>query len=72
MGPLLPCQAGPMLALALAAVLAVNPSPVEAWSTRACPPPTQTPGSNVELKFAEQQRAECLRKAMNKALDEVL
>jgi hypothetical protein len=61
-----------MLAIALAALLAANPSPVETWSTRACPPPRQTPDSNVEMKFAEQQRSECLRKAMNKALDRVL
>ncbi|PTL79629.1 hypothetical protein [Vitiosangium sp. GDMCC 1.1324] len=62
-----------MLALTLAAVLAAaNPSPVEAWSKKACPPPKQTPDSNVEMKFVEQQRAECLRKAMNKSLDKVL
>jgi hypothetical protein len=61
-----------MLALTLAAVLAANPNPVEAWSRKACPPPRQAPDSNVEMKFMEQQRAECLRKAMNKALDKVI
>ena len=61
-----------MLALTLAAVLAANPTPVEAWSRKACPPPKQTPDSNIEMKFMEQQRAECLKKAMNKALDKVI
>jgi hypothetical protein len=61
-----------MLALALAAVLAANPSPVEAWAKKACPPPKKQPESNIEMKFVEQQRAECLLKAMNKALDKVL
>ncbi|WP_257461954.1 hypothetical protein [Archangium lipolyticum] len=61
-----------MLALSLAAVLAASPAPVESWSKKACPPPKQTPDSNVEMKFLEQKRAECLRKAMNKALDKVL
>lgn len=61
-----------MLELALAIVLAANPAPVDSWSKKACPPPKQTPDSNVEMKFAEQQRAECLRKAMNKALDKVI
>jgi hypothetical protein len=61
-----------MLAFTLAAVLAANPSPVEAWAKKACPPPKQAPESNVEMKFVEQQRAACLRKSMNKALDKVL
>jgi hypothetical protein len=61
-----------MLALILAAVLAATPAPVESWSRKACPPPKQTPDSNAELKFLAQKRAECLRKAMNKALDKVL
>ncbi|MFL5359005.1 hypothetical protein [Archangium sp.] len=61
-----------MLALTLAAVLAATPAPVEAWSKKACPPPKQSPDSNVEAKYAEQQRAECLKKAMNKALDKVI
>ncbi|HYO65755.1 MAG TPA: hypothetical protein VEU33_06700 [Archangium sp.] len=61
-----------MLAQTLALVLAANPSPVDAWARKACPPPKQTPDSNVEMKFMEQQRAECLKKAMNKALDKVI
>jgi hypothetical protein len=60
-----------MLAFTLAAVLAANPSPVEAWAKKACPP-KRTPDSNIELKYMEQQRAECLRKSMNKALDKVI
>ncbi|WPB77436.1 hypothetical protein KYC5002_51715 [Archangium violaceum] len=61
-----------MLAPTLAIVLAANPSPVDAWARKACPLPKQTPDSNVEMKFMEQQRAECLKKAMNKALDKVI
>lgn len=61
-----------MLALTLAAVLAANPAPVDAWSNKACPPPKKAPDSNIEAKYAEQQRAECLKKAMNKALDKVI
>jgi hypothetical protein len=61
-----------MLAFTLAAVLAATPAPVDAWAKKACPPPKQTPDSNVEMKFMEQKRAECLRKAMNKALDKVI
>jgi hypothetical protein len=61
-----------MLALAFAAVLATTPGPVDAWAEKACPSPRQVPDSNVELKLLARQRAECLRKAMNKALDQVL
>jgi hypothetical protein len=61
-----------MLALALVAVLAANPNPVEAWAKKACPPPKQQPDSNIEMKFMEQKRADCLQKAMNKALDKVI
>ncbi len=61
-----------MLAPTLALLLAANPSPVDAWARKACPPPKQTPESNIEMKFSEQQRAECLKKAMNKALDKVI
>ena len=58
-----------MLALPLAVLLAAAPPPVESWSARACPPRKEAPGSNVEMKFLEEQRAECLRKAMDKAVD---
>jgi hypothetical protein len=61
-----------MLVLALAALLSAAPPALEAWSARACPPPRAEPDSNVALKFMEQQRAECLRKAMNKVLDRVI
>ncbi|QRK11503.1 hypothetical protein JQX13_16350 [Archangium violaceum] len=61
-----------MLVLALAAVLVANPNPIDAWARKACPPPKQMPDSNIEMKFMEQKRAECLRKAMNKALDKVI
>lgn len=61
-----------MLALTLAALLAANPAPADAWSREACPPPKQTPDSNIEMKYMEQQRAGCLKKAMNKALDKVI
>jgi hypothetical protein len=61
-----------MLALTLAAVLAATPTPVDTWAKKACPPPKQEPESNIELKHMAQQRAECLRKAMNKSLDKVL
>ncbi len=61
-----------MLALTLLTVLAAQPAPVESWARKVCPPPKQTPDSNVELKTLEQKRAECLRKAMNKALDKVI
>ena len=61
-----------MLALSLVFVLAAHPSPVEAWARKACPPPKQQPDSNTEMKFMVQQRADCLQKAMNKALDKVI
>jgi hypothetical protein len=61
-----------MLVLPLAALLLAAPPALEAWSSRACPPAREEPSSNVEMKLKEQQRAECLRKAMNKALDRVI
>ncbi|MET0401588.1 MAG: lysozyme inhibitor LprI family protein, partial [Cystobacter sp.] len=61
-----------MLVLPLAALLSAAPLAPDVWSTRVCPPARGEPSSNVEMKFKEQQRAECLRKAMNKALDRVL
>jgi hypothetical protein len=62
-----------MLSLTLALVLsATNPPPVDAWAKKACPLPKKEPQSNVEFKHQEHQRAECLKKAMNKALDKLI
>jgi hypothetical protein len=62
-----------MLSLTLALVLsAANPQPVEAWANKACPVPKKEPDSNVEYKARLAARAECLKKAMNKALDKVI
>jgi hypothetical protein len=62
-----------MLSLTLALVLsAANPPPVEAWASKACPAPKKEPDSNVEFKAQLAARAECLKKAMNKALDKVI
>jgi hypothetical protein len=62
-----------MLSLTLALVLsATNPPPVEAWAKKACPLPKKEAKSNVEFKFQESERVECLKKAMNKAIDKVI
>jgi hypothetical protein len=62
-----------MLSFTLALVLsATNPPPVEAWAKKACPLPKKEPQSNVEFKYQEDQRAECLKKAMNKAVDKLI
>lgn len=62
-----------MLSLTLALVLsAANPPPVEAWASKACPAPKKEPDSNVEFKAQQGARSECLKRAMNKALDKVL
>jgi hypothetical protein len=61
-----------MLVLPLALLLSATPPALETWTTRACPPSKAEPDSNVEMKLREQRRAECLRKAMNKALDRVI
>jgi hypothetical protein len=61
-----------MLALPLAALLSTLPPALDTWAQRACPPAKQTPGSNVERKRMEQERAQCLRKAMERSLDKTL
>ncbi|HEX8704179.1 MAG TPA: hypothetical protein VF815_35430 [Myxococcaceae bacterium] len=62
-----------MLSLTLALVLsATNPPPVEAWANKACPPPKKEAESNVEFKYQQDQRVECLKKAMNKAIDKLI
>jgi hypothetical protein len=61
-----------MLVLPLAFLLSAAPPALESWAARACPPSKAEPDSNVEMKLREQRRAECLRKAMNKALDRVI
>ena len=62
-----------MLTLTVALVLSVtNPPAVEAWASKACPAPAKEPDSNVEYKAQLGARAECLKEAMNKALDKVL
>jgi|GEM_PF-2483950 len=61
-----------MLVLPLAVLLSATPPALVGWSCRACPPPKQTPESIVELKLMEEQHAECLRKAMARALDKAL
>ncbi len=62
-----------MLTLTLTLVLsAANPPTVEAWADKACPRPKHEPESNVEFKAQEAARAECLQRAMNQALDQVI
>jgi hypothetical protein len=62
-----------MLSLTLALVLsATNPPAVEAWAKKACPPAKGEPDSNVEYKARLAARAECLKKAMNKAVDKLI
>lgn len=62
-----------MLSLTLALVLsAANPPSVEAWADKACPAPKKEADSNIEFKAQQGARSECLKKAMNKALDKVL
>ncbi|MDY7231314.1 hypothetical protein [Hyalangium rubrum] len=62
-----------MLSITLALVLSATPAPaVESWAKKACPLPKKEPQSNVEYKAQEGARAECLKKAMNKALDKVI
>jgi hypothetical protein len=62
-----------MFSLTLALVLsAANPPAVEAWANKACPPSKKEPDSNVEFKAQQGARSDCLKKAMNKALDKVL
>ena len=61
-----------MLALPLAALLSTLPPALDAWALQACPPAKQTPGSNVERKHMERERAECLRTAMDRAWDKTL
>ncbi|ATB44232.1 hypothetical protein CYFUS_009719 [Cystobacter fuscus] len=61
-----------MLVFPLALLLTATPPALETWATRACPPSKAEPDSNVEMKLMGQRRAECLRKAMNKALDRAI
>lgn len=62
-----------MLSLTLALVLsATPPPPVEAWAHKACPASKKEPESNVEFKAQVHARANCLKRAMNKALDKVI
>ncbi|WP_224240610.1 hypothetical protein [Hyalangium gracile] len=62
-----------MLSFTLALVLtAANPPPVEAWAHKACPLPRKEPDSNIEYKAQLGARADCLKKAMNKAIDKVI
>jgi hypothetical protein len=61
-----------MLELALTLVLSSSPSPIDAWAQRACPAPTRPPESTLEYKALEASRTECLKRAMNRALDKTL
>lgn len=62
-----------MLSLTLALVLsASHPSAAEAWAKKACPLPKKEADSNAEFKAQQSARVECLKKAMNKALDKVI
>lgn len=61
-----------MLELALSLVLASSPSPVEAWAQKACPVPEQPPDPGIESMAVEASRAECLKRAMTRALDATL
>lgn len=61
-----------MLELALTLVLSSSPSPVDAWAQRACPSAAKPPESHLEYKALEASRTECLKRAMNRALDKTL
>lgn len=61
-----------MLELALTLVLSSSPSPIDAWAQQACPAPTRPPESTLEYKALEASRTECLKRAMNRALDKTL
>jgi hypothetical protein len=61
-----------MLELALTLVLSSSPSPIDAWAQQACPVPTRPPESTLEYKALEASRTECLKRAMNRALDKTL
>ncbi|MBM7112665.1 hypothetical protein [Archangium primigenium] len=61
-----------MLVLPLALLLSTTPPAVMGWAGRACTTPKQTPQSTMDLKVREEEHAECLRKAMGRALDKVL
>ncbi|XXF78047.1 hypothetical protein P2318_34120 [Myxococcaceae bacterium GXIMD 01537] len=61
-----------MLALALSLVLASSPSPAEDWARKACPEPAAAGDSPIEQKAREASRTECLKRAMNRSLDQVL
>jgi hypothetical protein len=54
-------------------LLSAAPATPEAWARAACPvKPAPKQDSNVEMKGRESARTECLRRAMNRALDRVL
>lgn len=61
-----------MLELALTLVLSSSPSPIDAWAQQACPAPARPPESTLEYKALEASRTECLKRAMNRALDKTL
>src|SRR5688500_1526307 len=61
-----------MLQLALSLVLASSPSPVDAWAHQACPASARPPASSPEYPAQEAARTECLKRAMNRALDKTL
>jgi hypothetical protein len=61
-----------MLELALTLVLSSSPSPLDAWAQGACPAPARPPESTLEYKALEASRTECLKRAMNRALDKTL
>lgn len=54
-------------------LLSAAPATPEAWAQAACPvKPAPKQDSNVEMKGRESERSDCLRRAMNRALDRVL
>ena len=62
-----------MLSLTLALVLsATPPPPVEAWAKKACPLPKKEAESNIEFKYQQDERVQCLKKAMNKSIDKLI
>ncbi len=61
-----------MLQLALTLVLASSPSPVDAWANQACPAPARPADSPLESKARQAERTECLKRAMNRAVDAIV
>ena len=61
-----------MLALLFAALVSAAPPVAEVWAQGECPRSQAVAASNTEMKLEQRQRAECLRKAMDRTLARLL